>query len=114
VILDCCHSGSGTRGKNDSESRVRGIELSDDYRIDPAILEKERGTRTEHKFAYAGLSSHVLLAACMPGQTANEIGRRGAFTKSLLFALGTYGASMSYAALIACLTNLPHGCVYLF
>jgi hypothetical protein len=89
VILDCCHSGSGTR----CDETVREFELDPndvpddldaDIVKDPANLAPEpepaechgdrpRGLHPPNGFAVHGMKSHVLLAAC----SANEFAREG-------------------------------------
>jgi hypothetical protein len=91
VILDCCHSGSGTRG----DETVREFVLDPNdvpADLDAGILEnpanlatelsaltechggRARGLQTAKGFATHGMKSHVLLAAC----SANEVAREGA------------------------------------
>ncbi|KAK0214586.1 caspase domain-containing protein [Armillaria fumosa] len=89
VILDCCHSGSGTRTHDsDPTFAVRGIDLPKTYTIAQDLLRDiESDSRTSNVptgFQTAGLLSHVLLAACKQGQEAREACGRGAFTKALL------------------------------
>ncbi|RXW17707.1 hypothetical protein EST38_g8147 [Candolleomyces aberdarensis] len=99
VILDCCHSGSGTHGGSNDESTVRGCQLDDDAipdHLDRDILEDSpadtRGLSIAKGFAVKDMHSHILLAAC----SANELARedavkrgqdsdaRGRFTFALL------------------------------
>ncbi|KAJ2921276.1 hypothetical protein H1R20_g15820, partial [Candolleomyces eurysporus] len=102
VILDCCHSGSGTRGASNDESTVRGCQLDDDAipdHLDRDILRDgrafgsdTRGLSIAKGFAVKDMHSHILLAAC----SANELARedavkrgqdsdaRGRFTAALL------------------------------
>ncbi|KAJ2926726.1 hypothetical protein H1R20_g10359, partial [Candolleomyces eurysporus] len=102
VILDCCHSGSGTRGGLDDESTVRGCQLDDDAipdHLDRDILKDSRAFDSDTRglsiakgFAVKDMRSHILLAAC----SANELARedavkrgqdsdaRGRFTAALL------------------------------
>ncbi|SJL15631.1 uncharacterized protein ARMOST_19134 [Armillaria ostoyae] len=97
VILDCCHSGSGTRtDDNDQTFAVRGIELPASYTIpnDLHPHDIDPGARADsvpEVFKKAGLLSHVLLSACKAEQVAREIpttgeskGKRGVFTSALL------------------------------
>ncbi|RXW11756.1 hypothetical protein EST38_g14099 [Candolleomyces aberdarensis] len=99
VILDCCHSGSGTRGGSNDESIVRGCQLDDGAipdHLDLDILKDSsadtRGLSIAKGFAVKDMRSHILLAAC----SANELARedtvkrgpdsdaRGRFTAALL------------------------------
>ncbi|VDB83368.1 unnamed protein product [Peniophora sp. CBMAI 1063] len=134
VVLDCCHSGSGTR---DSDSIPRGIEFKS-YRpgedeviyhtIDPSYQKEiwgadncqDRSLRSIERgvggkvdpsaFANGSLQSHVLLAACSPDQSAYEdcVVHGGRFTSALLALLKqpTAGA-MTYSELIKRLDKLP-------
>jgi hypothetical protein len=66
AILDCCHSGSGTRGR--PEGNVRGHDNSAiiPVDLDREILSKVSGRYVRHvtSFFGGGMSSHVLLSAC--------------------------------------------------
>ncbi|KIM41797.1 hypothetical protein M413DRAFT_27370 [Hebeloma cylindrosporum] len=72
VVLDCCHSGSGTR--SDSSTRIRGVEL------EPGTDLWDLESRA-HPFS---LDSHVLIAACGESELAKEVNGEGAFTKAFL------------------------------
>ncbi|RXW20808.1 hypothetical protein EST38_g5036 [Candolleomyces aberdarensis] len=111
VILDCCHSGSGTRGDETDNSTVRGCELSPndvpdhldaDIRRANLVPEPEpgptsnsaaRGLVSARGFAVRGMKSHILLAACSANEEAREDFKpasglppiaRGRFTTALL------------------------------
>ncbi|PBK98277.1 hypothetical protein ARMGADRAFT_1008727 [Armillaria gallica] len=96
VILDSCHSGSGTRDDDDPTFAVRGIDLPETYTIpkDLHLHDIHPGARADsvpEAFKKAGMSSHVLLSACKAEQVAREIpatgeskGKRGVFTSALL------------------------------
>ncbi|HYF61600.1 MAG TPA: caspase family protein, partial [Herpetosiphonaceae bacterium] len=76
VMLDCCHSGSGTRGP----ARVRGIDP--DPRRPPPGLDSERlAARGASYHGWHGPGeSYVLLAACRDRETSQEYpapGREG-------------------------------------
>ncbi|KZV62347.1 hypothetical protein PENSPDRAFT_642315 [Peniophora sp. CONT] len=90
VILDCCHSGSGTRVSEFTAERLeRGFVMEEPI---PASLDEdlwsgvpdERAIAVAAGFAKAGSRSHVLLAACREIQVAHEENGRGAFTRALL------------------------------
>ncbi|KAK7471966.1 hypothetical protein VKT23_000074 [Stygiomarasmius scandens] len=109
VILDCCHSGSGTR---DPKLVTRGIQLPNDYSIPPNLPwsgsqpETESGGRgpTVAK-GYEKNDSHVLLAACKSTEAAAEFKGFGRFTKALLdFLKNNDLAKLTYADVIE---NLP-------
>ncbi|KAF8553761.1 hypothetical protein OG21DRAFT_1197024 [Imleria badia] len=84
VIFDCCHSASMTRGDNDVYV-PRTVKL--DYTI-PDDLDQDiwgdRAGKIHPKFAYHGLQSHVLLAACGEDGCAYEYEGRGRFTAAIL------------------------------
>ncbi|KAJ7141488.1 hypothetical protein C8R44DRAFT_604425 [Mycena epipterygia] len=111
VIFDSCHSGSGTRDPRDQTFSVRGVELPKTYSIPPDVLESESGTRASvvaKGFEKSGLRSHVLLAACMRGQTAKERQGRGAFTLQLLEVLKEEGVDrLTYKDVVTRLPDLP-------
>jgi hypothetical protein len=109
VILDCCHSGSGTRNLKDPTERVRGIDagkipsnLDRDVWIDyESSKASERGTEVNASFTHGGLRSHVLLAACGSEESAMEKMSRGLFTQRLLDTLTTYEIDkLTYANLL--------------
>jgi hypothetical protein len=111
VILDCCHSGSGTR---DPFVGVRG------WLPDPAAardegdrdLLRELGTsRPSTDFIPGALEGwvapnapHVALAACRSFETAKELRvgdhTRGAFSVALVEALDTLGPRTTYRTLL--------------
>jgi hypothetical protein len=111
VILDCCHSGSGTR---DPFVGIRG------WLPDPAAardesdrdLLRELGTaRPSTEFIPGALDGwvapnapHVALAACRSFETAKELrigdGTRGAFSVALVEALDTLGPRTTYRTLL--------------
>ncbi|THH18104.1 hypothetical protein EUX98_g9012 [Antrodiella citrinella] len=81
VVLDCCHSGSGTRGESEEENpfQARGLDPSlvtplredvDKHLWDMEVLER----RKPRKGAFTGrrAKSHVLMAAC--GQYEEALG----------------------------------------
>lgn len=98
VVLDCCHSGGGTR---DPQSRVRGIPPATRGAADEmSAFSYERADRD----AETPLSvPHVALSACRSFETAKEQrinGKvRGVFSASLLAALTALGPRASYRAL---------------
>ncbi|KAF8875734.1 caspase domain-containing protein [Gymnopilus junonius] len=100
VILDCCHSASGTRdiGNNPSTTIVRSIEIEGPIdanlrqRISrDANLQEVEGKPTEPRrkgtidhYRPAGLQSHMLIAACGASEQAKEINGHGNFSVALL------------------------------
>ncbi|KAL6306604.1 hypothetical protein BKA93DRAFT_148884 [Sparassis latifolia] len=110
VILDCCHSSSGTRGDN-AECMVRGIDILDspspdlDRQIWGATVDGKRASQPAPGFARSGLRSHVLLAACGAGERAQEFNKRGRFTQAILERLSMAGtANITYKELIQQIT----------
>ncbi|RXW25399.1 hypothetical protein EST38_g395 [Candolleomyces aberdarensis] len=85
VILDCCHSGSGTR--SGAGLKARGVPYEG---IIPENLDEDimtwcaRGIGVHDRFLHAGCRSHVLLAACASNQSAYEDRHSGVFTRALL------------------------------
>ncbi|KAI0311621.1 hypothetical protein OF83DRAFT_1150129 [Amylostereum chailletii] len=116
VILDCCHSGSATREIQPAAPNcmARGIEFKDALPVDlDADIPKATADRAIGRhlgFLHAGLSSHVLLAACGKEEQAWEDDGRGAFTKELLRLLEELDRGMtqvSYTDLIGRMLKLP-------
>ncbi|PBK59425.1 hypothetical protein ARMSODRAFT_945614 [Armillaria solidipes] len=114
VILDCCHSGSGTRTDDDDPTfAVRGIDLPETYIVAQDLLHDiepdARASVVAKGFEKTGLLSHMLLSACKHGQEAGERDGRGVFTSALLSLLRERGVDkLTYKDVI---TNLPdlHG-----
>ncbi|KAH6917593.1 caspase domain-containing protein [Coprinopsis sp. MPI-PUGE-AT-0042] len=113
VILDSCHSGSGTRKHRGDETLAsRGVKLPSNYSIPANVLRSEledRGTFVAPGYEMAGLRSHVLLAACKQDQQAIERGGRGVFTSALVKLLEKDGIDkLTYQDVIARLPDLPY------
>ena len=115
VILDCCHSGSGTRNIIDPTFKARGIDVGN---IPPSNLDEDiwsafewsgRGTEVHSGFARKGLRSHVLLAACHSQELAYERTSRGVFTVALLKTLMDNGIELTYATLFDRMPLLSSG-----
>ncbi|KAI0314212.1 hypothetical protein OF83DRAFT_464470 [Amylostereum chailletii] len=100
VILDCCHSASGTRL---GDGMIRGFLFdSGDGCLAPGSP-MDRSTRAPMvpmDWTHKGLSSHVLLAACAPEEFAREKNERGVFTVALLKAFRA-DSNITYSQLIA-------------
>lgn len=113
VILDCCHSGSGTRKGSADEITVRGMTIAESppSDIDHDLLTAEpatRGSSTAAGFARKGLESHVLLAACTQKEQAREQSGRGNFTKAILQTIEAIGADkLTYASLLERMDKIP-------
>jgi hypothetical protein len=104
VLLDCCHSGSATRGADDfTQARARFTHAIDTERPLETYLDGYYADR----LAQGGsleipASRHILLAACERVQKAWESkDHRGVFTSTLLDVLGqsATGTGISYADL---------------
>ncbi len=104
VILDCCHSGSGSRGADDFTHlkarftpNVPGERPLDSY-LDGYYLKRKRQNEPLHIPA----GRHILLAACERRQKAWETREHsGVFTDTLLEVLNASGGNLSYADLFA-------------
>ncbi|KAK0214570.1 hypothetical protein IW262DRAFT_1300651 [Armillaria fumosa] len=113
VILDCCHSGSGTRTHDsDPNFTVHGIDLPKTYTIAEDLLcnieSDPHASAVANGFGKAGLLSYVLLAACKQGQEAREEYGHGTFTKALLDLLQEKGIDkLTYKDIVANLHSLP-------
>jgi hypothetical protein len=102
IVMDCCHSGSGTRSAGES-TKSRQMEVSKKQRK----LSEYLGYETKYeengkiKFRYG---KHILLAAAASHQTAKETKidgvQRGVFTYSLLKALRDAKNKISYSDLM--------------
>ena len=113
IVLDCCHSGSGTRDAEDvvsrqqqADGRTRPIAS---YIVTPqqvAGLQGQSQGTASPAMPWAAIASgrHILLAACRPEQTAKETffpgptgqEKRGAFSFYLQDTLQQTGAALSY------------------
>jgi hypothetical protein len=100
VILDCCHSGSGTRPNSTTRTRDyvfrdrkgKRLTVPEDYDEDirnalaqlaNSHNDSARAAIQSNKFLNCGLRSHVVLAACGATERAEE-GSNGFFTLELL------------------------------
>lgn len=100
VVLDCCHSGTGTRSLDDVVERL----APDDDRQRPigTFLWGDDGAATTTRGAAweQPVAPHVLLAACRAGETAKEVSddgaRHGAFSSAMQAALREVGGIVTY------------------
>lgn len=96
VVLDCCHSGGGTR---DPELGCRGVPAAPTAVPADAYISELRTLPVDR----ADPSTHVALSACRSFEKAREqmIGEqvRGAFSTALLSALRSYGPDATYRTL---------------
>lgn len=99
VILDCCHSGSGTRAiQNAPKLKAR---LTHEVIAERPLESYLDGYYATQQELYVPNSKHVLLAACKRTQLAqeDEVDQSGIFTTTLLEVLNKSGGDLSYAEL---------------
>lgn len=110
-VLDCCHSGSGTRAIIDNGIAVRRAPTDRRERPFETFLE---GTFAARRIVHSRSSDsgwevppagrHILLAACRSSETAKEVMENGtpsgAFSASLLAVLRQTRGSISYRDLL--------------
>jgi hypothetical protein len=119
VVLDCCHSGSGTRDAAAADTAVRLADVDRRERpletFEPVFTRAElqdlatrldAGVTEHHGFFSLPEGRHVLLAACRSRQLAKEYrvdGQRhhGAFSHFLWRVLTTSNRQLSYRDLFA-------------
>ena len=115
VILDCCHSGSGTRKidyppsylerEYDLEEHTIPANLDDDLLSNVAL---GRAAGVLAGFSHAGSRSHVLLSACREREKAGEDRDGGLFTRALLEVLRTAPFDRTtYRELVDLLPTIP-------
>lgn len=109
-ILDCCHSGNGTRAALEDGLAIRRAPTDRRPRplesfLDGSFSTKgERDASADTKRLVIPEGRHVLLAACRSGETAKEVNEdgkpHGAFSASLLAALRQTRGAISYRDLV--------------
>lgn len=102
VLLDCCHSGSGTRNTVVFDGlRVRMThERLKERPMESYIGGHYMDMRKRGESLYIPASKHILLAACDRKQTAKEtLDKSGVFTSSLLEVLEAERGNISYSGL---------------
>ena len=102
VILDCCHSGSGTR----SADEFQGLKSRMTHQVDTprgldSYLEGFYASQLSNgKQLWTPTSRHILLAACERRKQAFEAkDRRGIFSTTLINTLNEYGGKITYSDL---------------
>jgi len=102
VILDCCHSGSGTRGAD----AFRGLrprlthEVATERPLDSYVDGYYASLRRNKVPLSIPTSKHILLAACERTQLAQETAdMSGVFTSTLVEVLNKSGGDMTYSDL---------------
>ena len=102
VVLDCCHSGSGTRGV-DSFAGLRPRlthEIADERPLESYLDGHYSDLRRKGHPLYIPTGQHILLAACERKQLAQETADRGGvFTSSLVEVLDKSGGDLTYSDL---------------
>ena len=112
IIMDCCHSGSGTRGSLEPDTATRKAPLDERKRpLDSFIfssaevqqLSTSRSLEANPSGWNFSQGRYVFLAACRDNELAKEYNvdgqRRGAFSHFLLDTLKKANGSLSYRAL---------------
>jgi hypothetical protein len=115
VILDCCHSASGTRVARDNmivATRSFNLPLNAKFDRNAMIHNSFRSSNVPKIERNKGLASHVLLAACTDKEEAREdnacIVMRGRFTLALTELLRSGDLqSLTYTDIIQRLSPLP-------
>lgn len=109
IIMDCCHSSSGTRGDIEADTAERKVPIDRRKRPlesfilsnkDAEQLSTERSLATNPTGWTLPRAKHIFLAACRDRQTAKEYNvggqRRGAFSYFLLDTLKKANGSLTY------------------
>lgn len=101
LVLDCCHSGSGTRDLAAVPAPVRNTTGKFPPRPIESYLEGQYAAMAKSGQLNIPTARHILLAACDRSQTAKENGatHKGLFTTSLYDVLRSSDGGMTYADL---------------
>jgi Caspase domain len=110
-VLDCCHSGNGTRAaledglairRAPTDRRLRPLESFLDGSL--SAQRKKDKASTDANWLVMPEGRHVLLAACRSSETAKEVNEdgkpHGAFSAALLAALRQTRGALSYRDLV--------------
>jgi hypothetical protein len=102
VIMDCCHSGSATRG-TEAFMRLKARqthEVKEERPLDSYLDGYYAKLQQKDAPLFIPASNHILLAACERWQKANETEDcSGVFTSALIEVLDKTGSDISYAEL---------------
>ncbi len=102
IVMDCCHSGSGTRSAGES-TKSRQMEVSKEAAKLSEYLGYESRQESDGKIKFP-VGKHILLSASASHQTAKETKidgvQRGIFTYSLLKTLRDAKNKISYSDLM--------------
>ena len=107
IIMDCCHSGSGTRGELDLDVATRKAPLDkrirplDSFIVAPSELETSTTRSLEASSNWlAAKGEYIFLAACRDRELAKEYNadgvKRGAFSYFLIDTLTKTNGSVTY------------------
>lgn len=103
VIYDCCHSGSGTRGKPKEGVRSYPIDIRPPRKYEDFLFAKKvkQNTLKPENFPQG---KHIFMSACLDSQTAKEMtvdkAKRGVFSYFLLKELENLNATLPYRELL--------------
>ncbi|MFK8104831.1 MAG: caspase family protein [Saprospiraceae bacterium] len=105
VILDCCHSGSGTRGEQEKDLEVKeGVRMLEDCKAKEG-WSRDLGIAAEYDKGNNEIpvGKHILIAACRRNEEAKERmlngKKRGVLTFGLVNALKKSKGNITYGAL---------------
>jgi hypothetical protein len=101
VLLDACHSGSGTRGVAPGRGARPRLtqEVATERPLESYLDGHYARLRAAGEPLFVPRGRHILLAACERGQLAQEVPAHGVFTACLLDVLTATGGAVSYADL---------------
>ncbi len=102
VILDCCHSGSGTRGVDSFRGLVPRVthQVSTERPLGSYLDGHYMRLRDDRQSLFIPAGKHILLAACERTQLAQESAdNSGVFTSTLVEVLSQSGGDLTYSDL---------------
>ena len=102
VMLDCCHSGSGTRGADAFRGLTPRVthEVITERPLESYLDGHYARLRDSHQPLIVPTARHILLAACERTQLASEApDSSGVFTSTLIEVLRKSGGDLTYADL---------------
>lgn len=110
MIMDCCHSGSGTRSLTGVRSRYTAAPTSGVRGVDDFVFAQAKyggdlaKVLTPQNQFFVENGRHILLSGCRNNQTAKELNidgkQRGIFTYSMLDILKNSGGNVSYRDIV--------------
>lgn len=102
IVLDCCHSGTGTRDiEGANKAGVRGTGEGNFPRKIGTYLDGQYAAQLKDGKLHVPQRRHILMAACDKDETAKEDidSHRGVFTTALYDVLRQAGGDLTYAEL---------------